>query len=228
MSATAMPAMSSPNLSSAVVSSSAMSSPAVLAPSPHSRIEDAQAVLVGTLFVALGIVFFAKAGLLTGGTAGVALLVHYMTGVSFGLLFFLINLPFVWLAVRALGWAFTLKSFVAVGLLSVLTELLPRWIDVARLDPLFAAVMGGLLMGMGLLVLFRHHASLGGINVLVLYLQRRRGWRAGKVQMVVDVLIVLASVAVVPLPLIALSIVGSVALNLVVATNHRPERYLGV
>jgi uncharacterized membrane-anchored protein YitT (DUF2179 family) len=83
-------------------------------------------------------------------------------------------------------------------------------------------------MGMGLLVLFRHHASLGGINVLVLYLQQQRGWRAGKVQMVVDVLIVLASVAVVPLPLIALSIVGSVALNLVVATNHRPGRYLGV
>lgn len=205
-----------------------MPSPAVLAPSPHSRIEDAQALVVGTLFVALGIVLYAKAGLLTGGTAGLALLVHYMSGVSFGLLFFLINLPFVWLAVRALGWAFTLKSFSAVGLLSVLTELLPRWIDVARLDPLFAAVMGGLLMGMGLLVLFRHHASLGGINVLVLYLQQRRGWRAGKVQMVVDILIVLASVAVVPLPLIALSIVGSVALNLVVATNHRPGRYLGV
>lgn len=205
-----------------------MSSPAVVTPSPHSRIEDAQALVVGTLFVALGIVLFAKAGLLTGGTAGLALLVHYTTGVSFGLLFFLINLPFVWLAVRALGWAFTVKSFVAVGLLSVLTELLPRWIEVARLDPLFATVMGGLLMGMGLLVLFRHHASLGGINVLVLYLQQRRGWRAGKVQMGVDIVIVLASVAVVPLPLIALSIVGSVALNLVVATNHRPGRYLGV
>jgi uncharacterized membrane-anchored protein YitT (DUF2179 family) len=203
-------------------------SPVAVAPSRHSPTEDAQALVVGTLFVALGIVLYAKAGLLTGGTAGLALLVHYMSGVSFGLLFFLINLPFVWLAVRALGWTFTLKSLAAVGLLSLLTELLPRWIDVARLDPLFAAVMGGLLMGMGLLVLFRHHASLGGINVLVLYLQQRRGWRAGKVQMVVDILIVLASVAVVPLPLIALSIVGSVALNLVVATNHRPGRYLGV
>jgi uncharacterized membrane-anchored protein YitT (DUF2179 family) len=206
-----------------------LTSPAVLAAgSPHSWSEDAQALVVGTLFVALGITLYAKVGLLTGGTAGLALLVHYLTGLSFGLLFFLINLPFVWLAVRALGWAFTLKSFAAVGLLSLLAELLPRWLDVARLDPLFAALMGGLLMGMGLLVLFRHHASLGGINVLVLYLQQRHGLRAGKVQMLVDCLIVLASVAVVPLPLLALSIIGSVALNLVVATNHRPGRYLGV
>ncbi len=208
---------------------SILTSPAALAAgSPHSLTEDAQALVVGTLFVALGITLYAKVGLLTGGTAGLALLVHYVTGLSFGLLFFLINLPFVWLAVRALGWAFTLKSFAAVGLLSLLTELLPRWIDVARLDPLFAALMGGLLMGMGLLILFRHHASLGGINVLVLYLQQRYGLRAGKVQMAVDCLIVLASVAVVPLSLLALSIIGSVALNLVVATNHRPGRYLGV
>ncbi len=208
---------------------SILTSPAALAAgSPHSLGEDAQALVVGTLFVALGITLYAKVGLLTGGTAGLALLVHYVTGVSFGLLFFFINLPFVWLAVRALGWAFTLKSFAAVGLLSTLTELLPRWIDVARLDPLFAALMGGLLMGMGLLILFRHHASLGGINVLVLHLQQRSGLRAGKVQMAVDCLILLASMAVVPLSLLVLSILGSVALNLVVATNHRPGRYLGV
>ena len=196
--------------------------------SPHSPVEDGQALLVGTLFVALGIGLFANGGLVTGGTAGLALLAHYVTGWSFGWLFFLVNLPFVGLAVRALGWEFTVKSFVAVGLLAVLTELLPRWIGFASLNPLFAAVMGGLLMGTGLLILFRHHASLGGINVLVLYLQERHGLRAGKVQMAVDCLIVLASFAVVPPTLIALSIVGSVALNLVVATNHRPGRYLGV
>lgn len=195
---------------------------------PHTRLEDAQALMVGSLFVAVGIGLFSAAGLITGGTAGIALLAHYATGWPFGPLFFLVNLPFVWLALRTLGWAFTAKSFVAVALLSVLTEWLPGWIGFASLQPLFAAVMGGLLMGMGLLILFRHHASLGGINVLVLVLQQRQGLRAGKVQMALDCLILLASLAVVPPALIALSIIGSVALNLVVATNHRPGRYLGV
>ena len=196
--------------------------------SRHSRVEDAQALTVGTLFVALGISLFAKVGLLTGGTAGLALLAHYGTGWPFGLLFFLINLPFVWLAVRVLGWGFTIRSFIAVALLSVFVEPLPHWIGFAALNPVFAALMGGLLMGVGLLVLFRHHASLGGINVLVLWLQQRHHLRAGKVQMAIDALILLASFAIVAPWLIALSIGGAVALNLVLATNHRPGRYMGV
>ena len=45
--------------------------------------EDAQALLTGTLFVAFGVVLFGHVGLLTGGTAGLAFLVHYATGWSF-------------------------------------------------------------------------------------------------------------------------------------------------
>ena len=43
----------------------------------HSVIEDILAILTGTLFVSLGIALFNQAGLLTGGTAGLAFLVHY-------------------------------------------------------------------------------------------------------------------------------------------------------
>ena len=66
-----------------------------------------------TLFVALGVSMYAHAGLLTGGTAGLAFLAHYATGWRFGLLFFVINLPFVWFALRTMGWHFTVKTFVA-------------------------------------------------------------------------------------------------------------------
>jgi hypothetical protein len=54
-----------------------------------------------------------------------------------------------------------------------------------------AAVLGGLLCGAGMLILFRHGASLGGLNVLVLRLQDRFGWPAGKSADGVDALIVL-------------------------------------
>jgi len=88
--------------------------------------------------------------------------------------------------------------------------------------------MGGFLIGVGLLMLFRHHASLGGLNVLVLWLQERRGWSAGRVQLAIDSLIVLAAFAFVDPQRIAISIVSAIALNLVIAVNHRPGRYLGV
>lgn len=194
----------------------------------HSAFDDAQAIFTGSLFVALGVAMFGKAGLLTGGTAGLAFLVHYATGWRFGPVFFVINLPFYWLALRTMGWAFTLKTFVAVAAVATFTELIPLVLRFELLHPLFAGLMGGFLIGTGLLMLFRHKASLGGLNIVVLYLQDRRGWRAGTVQMLIDSLIVLAATAMVDLRLLAISVLGAVALNLVVAINHRPGRYLGV
>jgi uncharacterized membrane-anchored protein YitT (DUF2179 family) len=127
-----------------------------------------------------------------------------------------------------MGWAFTLKTFCAIAALSLFTELMPLALRFESLDPLYAGVMGGCLIGAGLLMLFRHSASLGGINILSLVLQQRHGWRAGKVQMAIDCLIVLAAFALVEPRLIAVSVLGAVALNLVVAVNHKPGRYLGV
>ena len=192
----------------------------------HRPYEDVQALITGTLFVALGIVMFGHSGLLTGGTAGIAFLIHYATGWNFGLVFFLINLPFYGLAWRRMGRAFTLKTFAAVGLLSLFVNLLPKLMSFQSLSPAFTAVMGGLLMGAGMLMLFRHRASLGGFNVLVLYLQERFGWRAGRIQMAFDCAIVLGSFALVDWQHVALSVLGAVMLNQTLATNHRAGRYL--
>lgn len=202
--------------------------PKAAAPGRHKLHEDAQALLTGTLFVALGVVLFGHVGLLTGGTAGLAFLVHYATGWSFSVVFFLINLPFYALAWKRMGARFTVKTFVAVGLLSLLAHLVPGWIQIGTLAPGFAAVAGGLLMGAGMLMLFRHRASLGGFNVLVLYLQERFGWRAGHLQMALDCAIVLAAFSVRAPQQIAWSVLGAVVLNMTLAINHRPGRYMAV
>ena len=194
----------------------------------HGPVEDAQALLTGTLFIALGVVMFAQVGFLTGGTAGVAFLVHYATGWNFGLIFFLINLPFYGLALKRMGRRFTVKTFASVALLGLLSNVLPLWIHFDWINPWFAAITGGLLMGAGMLILFRHHASLGGFNVLVLYLQERFGWRAGLVQMAMDCAIVLAALAITDWKHIAGSVLGAIAVNQVLATNHRAGRYMGM
>lgn len=193
----------------------------------HTPFEDAAALVMGTLVLALGIAMFKEASLLTGGTAGIAFLLHYTTGLGFGPAFFLINLPFYWLAWQHLGRAFTLKTFAAVALLSAETELLPMLLAFAHLQPVYAAVTGGLLIGIGLLILFRHQASVGGVGIVAVALQERRGWRAGTVQMGIDIVILLAALLVVPIAQVLLSIVGALSLNLVLAINHRPGRYVG-
>jgi uncharacterized membrane-anchored protein YitT (DUF2179 family) len=139
-----------------------------------------------------------------------------------------VNIPFYVFAVRTMGWEFTIKTFCAVALLSLYTEALPHVISLDALHPAFGAVMGGLLAGTGLLMLIRHHASLGGIGVLAIWLQRSRGWRAGTVQMIADALILGAALLWLDLWLVALSVLGALAVNLVIAINHRPGRYFGV
>jgi uncharacterized membrane-anchored protein YitT (DUF2179 family) len=194
--------------------------------SRHTLFEDAQALLTGTLLIALAVLMYRHAGLLSGGTAGLAFLAHYASGWSFGALFFVINLPFYWLAWRHMGRAFTLKTLVAVLLLSLLTELLPRWLSFQTLQPLLAAVLGGMLMGTGFLILFRHRASLGGVGIIALVLQEQRGWRAGHVQMAIDAAIVAGAFVLVEPLRVLYSILGALALNMVLAINHRPGRYI--
>jgi len=106
------------------------------------------------------------------------------------------------------------------------------WLDFDRIwvppTYLLPGALGGLLVGAGLLMLFRHRASLGGINVVALFLQDRLGWRAGRVQMLVDVAILMLAFGVTDAWHVALSVLGAVMLNLALAINHRPGRYMAV
>ena len=194
---------------------------------PHTLVEDLQALITGCLFVALSILMLRESRLLTGGTTGLSFLIHYLGGWRLGLVLFLINLPFYAFGLAALGKRFTFKTFCAVGTLSLFTELVPSLVRFERLDPVFAAVMGGLLAGIGILILMRHGASLGGSGVLAIYLQKTRGWRAGSVQMSLDVIILSLGLLVVSPGQVGLSILSAAALNLVIGINHRPDRYFG-
>lgn len=200
--------------------------PAVpVAPTPHTTLEDAAAIFTGVLMISVGVALFKQAGLVTGGMAGLAFALHYATGVGFGVWFFVLNLPFYWLAIQKMGWAFTIKTFSAVGLLAVVSELQPHFLQLQSVQAPYAAVVGGILMGVGMLVLFRHRCSIGGLGIAALYLQQRYGWRAGYVQMVLDCTILLSAFFIVDLEQALWSILAALTLNQVLSMNHRPGRY---
>lgn len=193
----------------------------------HRPFDDLQALLTGALLAALGVLLFRQAGLVPGGTVGLALLLHYSASVDLSWALLAVNAPFYLLACLRMGREFTIKTLAAVGLVAVFTWLLPMGLAIQSLAPPLAAVLGGLVCGMGMLVLFRHKASLGGFNVLVLYLQQKLGWSAGKTQLALDACIVLGGGQLVgDLSRVGSSVLAVVTLNLVIAVNHRPGRYL--
>ena len=198
------------------------------APDRHSLLEDAQGVLAGSMLVSLGVTLFSAAGLLTGGTVGLAFLVHYGTDLSFGTVFFLVNLPFYYLAFRRLGLAFTVKTVCAIALTALLSEYMPGFFAFQSINPVAAALFGGLTVAAGMLALFRHRTSLGGFGILALYLQDRFGWRAGLVQLAFDGMVLACSFFVATPFVIICSVLGALVMNLTLAINHRNDRYIAM
>ncbi len=192
----------------------------------HSLLDDAQGLFTGVLFMSLGVVLFKSAGLYTGGTMGLALALHYWTDLPLGWLMMLVNVPFYILAYFRFGKKFVLKTLLSVGLLSLFISIIPLFLVIENVNPYFAAIMGGLLVGVGLIQLFRHRSSTGGFNILVLYLQDKYGWNAGLIQMVMDFSVITLSIFTGSVSIILTSFLGAAILNLSISINHRPGRYI--
>ncbi|WP_078391917.1 YitT family protein [Shouchella patagoniensis] len=150
------------------------------------------AIFAGCVLAACGILLLRHAGLVTGGTAGLTLSLSYIFNLPFALLFFLVNIPFYVFSVMRMGLSFTIVTALSVTTLSLLTAIdsyLP-----AFSVPMFAgSVFGGLLIGIGLTILFQNQASLGGANILALFLQKKSGFDPGKTNLIFDAIVVTLS-----------------------------------
>lgn len=193
----------------------------------HSTFEDCVVISVGIMLVSFGMFLMKQAHLNIGGTAGLALLVHYVTGWNVGMLYFIANAPFYYLAYRQLGKWMVIKTLITVTAVSALLDFLPQLITINDLNPIFAAVFANGMLGVGVLALFRHGSSLGGFNLLGLYFQERFGFAAGKTLLIMDSLVLIASLVRISLWQLLLSILGAVVLNVFIAINHRKDRYIG-
>ncbi|NVO23752.1 YitT family protein [Donghicola sp. C2-DW-16] len=194
----------------------------------HTIADDAQAFALGTTMCSLGLLILTNLGLITGQTAGLAVLLSYITGIKFGILFFLVNIPFYVLAYLRMGPRFTIKTFIAVALLSFIADALPNYVQFSQIDPVVGTIIMAGVTGLGLMVLFRHGASLGGIGVLALYLQDKTGFRAGHTQLIFDACLFTVAFFILPLPTVLYSLLGAVIVNLIIATNHRRDRYIAL
>jgi uncharacterized membrane-anchored protein YitT (DUF2179 family) len=194
---------------------------------PHSRVEDIYALIVGCILLTLGLVFLKAAGLVTGGIAGIALLVSYVVPLPPGLLFTIINIPFFVFAYRAMGAGFMWKTIAVNAGIAALSVAMNLGLTIAHISPLFAAVVGGTVIGMGILSLARHGAGVGGTGVVTLWLYKRYGLNAGMTQIGFDVVILLASLSVISPVRLGWSALSAIAISGILIAWHRPGRYTG-
>jgi len=194
---------------------------------PHGRIEDLYALIVGCILLTLGLALLRAAGLVTGGIAGVALLVSYLVPLPAGLLFTIINIPFFAFAWRAMGPGFMLKTVAVNAGIALFSIALRASLSISVVEPVFAAIVGGTVIGMGILALARHGAGVGGTGVVTLWLQKRHGINAGLTQIALDVVILGVSLLVIDGRALLWSALSAAAISGILIAWHRPGRYTG-
>jgi uncharacterized membrane-anchored protein YitT (DUF2179 family) len=193
----------------------------------HNVKDDVYGLTLGVMFIAIGLYMLKLAGMITGGVAGMALLFSYLVELPIGLLFILTNIPFMLFCYVRMGRAFTLKTLIVNIALAATSQIVPHLQTVTYIHPLFAALVGGTFIGMGVLSLARHNASVGGTGVVTLWLQARFGINAGKTQMLLDLLLFTLSSSLLPVSLLLWSALSALAMNAMLMNWHKPGRYQG-
>ena len=179
------------------------------------------AIVEGCFFAALGLFFLQSSNLLVGGTAGIAAISNQVFTLSMGTWFFLINAPFFIIAFKQMGKSFTVKSAIGVALVSVITDSLSLLINIDSIPMWLASFIGGGLIGIGLLILFKHNTSLGGMNILALYIEKHHGIHSGKIMLSTDMFVVAMALFLYPIEQIIYSLIGFFVLTSVIGRYHK-------
>lgn len=194
---------------------SASSKPSILS------LYDVQGLAFGITMTSFGVALLQAEGLVTGQMAGLSVLLSYVIPVEFGVIFLLTALPFFYLAWKRRGPRFTIRTLAAVLGISSLTPILSAHVAFDATPSVLAAVLAGACSGVGLIALFRHDASAGGLGILALVIEERTGFRTGWFQLCFDALVFGAAFVVLAPEQVVVSFVGAVVMNALIAWNFR-------
>jgi uncharacterized membrane-anchored protein YitT (DUF2179 family) len=156
---------------------------------PWNILKQCLGIIFGAIIVAVSINTFILANRIAdGGVTGIAIILHYIFHWETGLIVFILNIPLFILGYKALGKRLLFFSIIGVGALSVALNF-TAGIPVVTRDTLLAAVFGGLVTGIGMGIIFRSHGSLGGTDILAIFLNRKTAFSVGQIILIMDTVI---------------------------------------
>jgi uncharacterized membrane-anchored protein YitT (DUF2179 family) len=156
--------------------------------------------------MAIGIgIFLVDAKVVPGGVSGLAMAIHYLTGLSVGMLIWIFNIPlFLW-GLKELGKQFGLRTFVGFTLNSLFIDLFRGDIpgfsfirlqdsatiqDLYKNDFLFLILIGSVLIGVGLGIIFKFKGTTAGSDIIASIMHKRYGIKPGQAIMFIDFFVI--------------------------------------
>ncbi len=153
-------------------------------------------IIIGSFLLAFGVVgFLSPNKIATGGTAGLAIIFHYLTNLPTGTLLALINVPLLLVSVKYLGKYFAVKTIVTIILMGVFIDLLAEVMLLPALskEPLLATLYGGVIIGIGLGLIFKGGASAGGGTIIAKIVTSKTSLKTGNVILFLDAIVVVSA-----------------------------------
>jgi len=155
-------------------------------------------ITIGLVLYALGLIGFIKpGGIVTGGLTGISLLVEYATkgGIPLQNTYFLVNCVLLILALRVLGFKFLVKTIYSVIVLTALLTIAQKLIDKPFIanEPMLSGVIGGMLCGAGIGLVFSANGSTGGTDIIVALINKYRNLAFGRGMLLCDFTIICCS-----------------------------------
>jgi uncharacterized membrane-anchored protein YitT (DUF2179 family) len=155
-------------------------------------------IFIGCIITALSyVIFLIPHQIVPGGVTGIAMVLHFLYQTPVGILTIVLNVPLFLIAIRVLGLSFGIKSVIAIIFTNILIDFFSYSVTIASPtdNPLLDALYGGILLGLGLGLVFRGGASTGGTDIVGQVLNRYTNLSVGMWIMIVDcVVITLAGV----------------------------------
>lgn len=150
-------------------------------------------ILLGSLLLAFGVVgFLSPNNIATGGTAGLAIVLHHVINLPIGVLMALINIPLLLFSLKYLGKKFAIKTIVCILFIAVFVDVLSGIVLLSNLskDLMLATLYGGVTIGLGLGLIFKGGASAGGGTILAKIISSKSSIKTSAVVLVLDALVV--------------------------------------
>lgn len=146
-------------------------------------------LIVGAGLVSVGLeIFLVPNKIIDGGITGISIIASHLTGISLGVFLFLLNLPFLFIGYKQIGKTFALSTLFGVAVMSLGTYLLHP-VNPITIDPLLAAVFGGIILGVGVGMVIRSGGSLDGTEIIAILTTKRTPFSVGETVMFFNIFI---------------------------------------
>lgn len=162
-----------------------------------AKIIDFLYIVIGSILVALSLnLFFVKLKIAPGGVSGFATVIYYLTNIPVGTVIFALNIPLFLMGIIDFGKKFLIKTFLATLLMSFVvdhTTFLPQLTE----DMLLASIFGGIIMGVGLALVFKGGATTGGTDILAKVVNKHfKSFNISEQLFMIDAIVVITAMIV--------------------------------